>query len=92
MNALTIPTTPQASWSAIDAQPVTRGHIGRIVTLTMIGGLLGAVAAAAGPFAGVSSVRTRTPVHAQKRSHEDHHRAAGRVSIRVGVGRCRPSR
>ena len=30
----------------------TRGHVGRIVTLTMVGGLLGAVAAVIGPFAG----------------------------------------
>jgi pimeloyl-ACP methyl ester carboxylesterase len=57
MITTTTPTDSTVSRAPLDGQPDdttsgARGHIGRIVTLTMLGGLLSAVIAVAGPFAG----------------------------------------
>jgi pimeloyl-ACP methyl ester carboxylesterase len=57
MTATTIPADTPLRTSSSDAQPAVtnsgeRGHIGRTVTLTMLGGLLLAVVAVVGPFAG----------------------------------------
>jgi len=49
------PAEPTPATSAATDSPAAsapRGHIGRIVTLTMLGGALAATAAVIGPFAG----------------------------------------
>ena len=45
-------TSPTSAPAPDETAPGTRGHIGRTVTLTMLSGLLLAVVAVAGPFAG----------------------------------------
>ena len=46
------PTPATSAATANQAGSAPRGHIGRIVTLTILGGALAAVAAVTGPFAG----------------------------------------